>query len=164
MIEHVEGHYDDDGQWVDGGGDGSVIWGSGAGSDRLFAQSSMLSGWVNHSNVRPINFTARPAEWDRLGIRKTIDWQDMIERNWCGQCTAIKLASSSNGTGTYGAELWRGGQLVHTFMIGIYPHPGSQSWGDVEGRSHEHIQFLRDLAFRTPSQPRVIRINADDFE
>ena len=79
-------------------------------------------------------------------------------------CKSINLASSDNGKGTYRAELWRGGQLVHTFMVGIFPHPGSQSWGDVEDRAEQHAKFLRDLAFRTPSQTHVIRINADDFD
>jgi hypothetical protein len=49
-------------------------------------------------------------------------------------------------------------------MIGIYPHPGSQSWGDIQDREEHHKKFLRDLAFRTPSQTHVIRINADDFD
>ena len=30
---------------------------------------------------------------------------------------------------------------LHSFMIGVYPHPGSHSWGDVESRKQEHAKF-----------------------
>ena len=114
--------------------------------------------------MRPLNGSEKPEKYDALGWRKTLDWETQILRKSSGFCKSINLASSANGKGTYRAELWRGGQLVHTFMIGIFPHPGSQSWGDVEDRVQQHAKFLRDLAFRTPSQTHVIRINADDFD
>ena len=63
-----------------------------------------------------------------------------------------------------GELVCEGGRLVHTFMIGVYPHPGSLSWGNVENSAHQHARFLRSLAFRNPSQVRVIRFHADDLE
>ena len=49
------------------------------------------------------------------------------------------------------------------FFLGVYPHPGSMSWGAVESRPHEHAKFLHDLANGTPSQDHIIKINADEF-
>ena len=49
------------------------------------------------------------------------------------------------------------------FYVGLYPHPGSRSWGDVEMRMDDHSRFLNNLANGTPSQEHVIKINADDF-
>ena len=163
-IEYVEGCYDDDDEWVPGCGNNAVLWGCGGAADRALAQCSMASaeGYINPDNMRPLNFNSRPEWWDALCFRKSLDWENQALTG--GQCKSINLASSGDGTGTYRAELWRGGQLVHTFMIGIYPHPGSQSWGDVEDRAQQHDKFLRDLAFRTPSQTHIIRINADDFD
>ena len=167
VIEYVEGAHDDDGEWVAGCGDDAVLWGCGGAADRLFAQCSMApgaDGFINPDNMRPLNGQETPEKYDALGWRKTLDWESQILRGSGRQCCSINLASSANGKGTYRAELWRGGQLVHTFMIGIFPHPGSQSWGDVEDRVQQHAKFLRDLAFRTPSQTHVIRINADAFD
>ena len=76
----------------------------------------------------------------------------------------MNLTSSANGTGTYRAELWRGGQRVCSFMFGVYPHPGSLSWGAVESHPEEHRKFLRSLATGTPLQPHVIKFNADDLD
>ena len=166
VIEYVEGHYDDDSEWVAGCGDDAVFWGCGGAADRLFAQCSMApgaDGFINPDNMRPLNGAEKPETYDALGLRKTLDWEAQV-LNQKGFCKSINLASSANGRGTYRAELWRDGQLVHTFMIGIFPHPGSQSWGDVEDRAEQHAKFLRDLAFLTPSQTHVIRINADDFD
>ena len=139
------------------------IWGAGRGFDRII-QCSMKTGWVNPDNMRPSTFNAKPNEWDRLGLRKTPDWEPMVERTAKGQCTSICLSSMSNGTATYRAELWRGGQLVTHFYVGNYPHPGSQSWGDVENSQGDHSKFLNDLADGTPSQTHIVKINADDFE
>ena len=86
----------------------------------------------------------------------------MVSRH--GQCNSINLVSVANGTATYRAELWHGGQLVTHFYIGNYPHPGSQSWGDVETRADDHTKFLNDLADGTPSQTHIVKINADHFE
>ena len=167
LIEFVEGYYDDEGEWQPGAGDEATVWGCGGGPDRAFAQCSMqpgAGGFIDPNNMRPLNGSEKPATWDMLGIRKTLEWESQILSNKIGYCKSINLSSSANGTGTYRAELYRGGQRVHTFMIGIYPHPGSQSWGDVEDRAQQHDKFLRDLAFRTPSQTHIIRINADDFD
>ena len=61
--------------------------------------------------------------------------------------------------------VWRNGQKVNNFMLGVFPHPGSQSWGSVENQTDQHAnKFLRDLVFRTPSQMHTICINADDFD
>ena len=91
------------------------------------------NGFINPNNIRPLKSNQRPEVWDALGMRKTLDWENQVASDYNnGRCQAINLASSANGTGTYRAELWRGGKLVHTFMIGIFPHPGSQSWGDVD--------------------------------
>ena len=49
------------------------------------------------------------------------------------------------------------------FYIGSYPHPGSQSWGEVETRSDQHTKFLNDLANGTPAQAHVVKFNADHF-
>ena len=114
--------------------------------------------------MRPATFTAKPDVWDRLGLRKTPDWEGMVVRNATGQCSSVCLSSMSNGTATYRAELWRGGQLVTHFYVGNYPHPGSQSWGDVENREDDHSKFLNDLADGTPSQTHIVKINADHFE
>jgi|EP00966_Prymnesium_polylepis_P042383 hypothetical protein len=121
-------------------------------------------GFINPDNMRQLNHLHRPEVWDELGFRKTLDWENQVKSYKSGCCKSINLRSSANGTGTYRGELWRGGQLKHSFMIGVYPHPGSQSWGDVEDRAQQHAKFLRDLTFRTPAQEHVIRINADDFE
>ena len=168
LIEYVEGYYDEDGEWVDGFGDNTILWGSGGGADRVFVQSSMQTGWVEPLHVRPLNFMAKPSEWDRIGVLKTLDWIEMELRNRAnrveGPVNSINLLSSDNGTGTYLVELWRHGQLKHSFMLGIYPHPGSLSWGSVENRPHEHAKLLRDLVLRTPSQMHIIQINADDFD
>ena len=166
LIAFVEGFYDADGEWVPGAGDNAVIWGCGGGPDRAFVQCSMASpqGWINPDNMRPLNGSEKPAKWNELGIRKTLGWESQILSKSYGYCKSINLTSSANGTGTYRAELWRGGQLVHTFIIGVFPHPGSQSWGDVESKEKQHAMFLRNLVFRTPSQAHVIRINADDFD
>jgi hypothetical protein len=158
VIEHVQQY-----------GDSTTIWGCGGASDRAFAQCSMqpgADGFINPNNMRPLNGSEKPATWDGLGFRKTPGWEEQVSKKWGkkGFCKSINLFSTANGTGTYRAELWRGGQLVHVFMIGIYPHPGSQSWGDIQDREEHHKKFLRDLAFRTPSQTHVIRINADDFD
>ena len=165
LLRHVEGYEDHDGDRVEGHGNDTVVWGCGGGSDRCFVQCSMASpeGWIDPDNMRPLNGKETPSMWDQLCFRKSLDWEQSCLNNR-GRCSSINLASSANGTGTYLSELWRGGQLVHTFMIGIYPHPGSQSWGDVEDRVQQQAKFLRDLAFGTPSQMHVIRINADDFD
>ena len=88
----------------------------------------------------------------------------MVERTAKGQCTSICLSSMSNGTATYRAELWRGGQLVTHFYVGNYPHPGSQSWGDVENSQDDHTKFLNDLAEGTQSQTHSVKINAEHIE
>lgn len=121
-------------------------------------------GFIKPGNMRPLDGCEHPAKWDALGIRKSIMWEQQVFVPPIGFCKSINLRSTANGTGTYRAELWRGSQVVHNFMIDIHPHPGSQSWGDVEDRQEQHAKFLRDLAFRTPSQTHVIRINVDDFD
>ena len=55
----------------------------------------------------------------------------------------------------------RKGAVTTTFYLGIYPHPGSMSWGSVETRTSEHIKFLRALANGTPAQPHVVWIDVD---
>ena len=171
--------------FVEEHGNNSVIWGSGGGMDRII-QCCSRSGWFNPENMRPLTFVQLPERWDECGIRKTLEWEEMarrhIERSGGyvsqGRVTSIQLSEHDNGTGTYLAEIWRGGRmvqrngelvceggrLVHTFMIGVYPHPGSQSWGSVENNAHQHARFLRAFAFRTPSQERVIRFHADGLE
>ena len=94
LIEYVEGYHDEDGEWVDGFGDDTILWGSGG---AVFVQSSMKTGWCEPLHVRPLCFMAKPAEWDRLGILKTLDWEAMVARNLWGQCNAINLLSSDNG-------------------------------------------------------------------
>ena len=91
-------------------------------------------------------------------------WEQQSAASKTSQCGSVNLTSSANGTGTYRAELWRGGQRVCSFMFGVYPHPGSLSWGAVESHPEEHRKFLRSLATGTPLQPHVIKFNADDLD
>ena len=101
-------------------------WGSGGASDRAFRQCSMApgaDGFINPDNMRQLNHLHRPEVWDELGFRKTLDWENQVKSYKSGCCKSINLRSSANGTGTYRGELWRGGQLKHSFMIGVYPHP-----------------------------------------
>ena len=132
------------------------VWGCGGASDRL-VQLSSLNGNVQPDNMRPLTAACAPSTWQKLGICPS----DTIHPD--GRCSSINLASSSKGTGTYRVEIWRNSACVTHFFLGVYPHPGSMSWGDVENRPHEHAKFLRDLANGTPSQNRVIKINADEF-
>ena len=140
------------------------IWGCGGGMDRMVQISDATTGFVDPTAMRPIQGREQPAEWDRLGIRKSPEWEHQRATFRGGQCTSVQLTEHSNGEGTYRAEVWRNDQCVTHFYLGVYPHPGSQSWGAVEGRPHEHAKFLRNLAAGTPSQARVIKFNADDFE
>ena len=132
--------------------------------DRIEQISDTTTGFVDPTRMRPLNGLEKPDEWDRLGIRKTPEWERQITSKAGGYCTSVNLTEHANGEGTYRAELWRNGQMVTHFYMGIYPHPGSQSWGAVEGRPGEHAKFLGNLAAGTPTQGHVIKFNADDFE
>ena len=124
--------------------------------DRI-VQISSLDGFVQPDNMRPLNHGPSPlAEWKSLGIRPS----HTVTNN---RCKSINLTSSANGTGTYRVEIWRNNAYVTHFFLGVYPHPGSLSWGAVESRPHEHAKFLRDLANGTPSQEHVVKINADNI-
>ena len=135
------------------------VWGTGGGVDRII-QSSTLTGFVNPDNVRPLSFPMRPEQWEELGVRPSLN--PNVDKQGCKK--SINLSSVANATATYRAEIWRSGQLVTHFYIGNYPHPGSQSWGNVEMSSDYHSKFLNNLADGTPSQAHVIMFNADDFE
>ena len=131
------------------------IWGCGGGMDRI-VQISSLTGFVQVDNMRPLNGSNTPAFWKSLGLRPSPTMSGAT-------CNSINLLSSFNGTGTYRVEIWRNGECETHFFLGVYPHPGSMSWGAVESRPDEHAKFLRDLANGTPAQEHVIKINADDF-
>ena len=75
----------------------------------------------------------------------------------------MSLDSSADGTGVYRTELWRDGELVCHFFIGVYPHPGSLSWGSVNGHPDVHRRFLNNLANGVATQDHVIKINANDL-
>ena len=123
--------------------------------DRI-VQISSLTGFVQADNMRPLHFhyTLR-RKWEELGIRSSDSTAKYVG--------SLNLTSSANGTGTYRAEIWRNGTCTTHFFLGLYPHPGSMSWGAVQSRPHEHAKFLRDLTNGTPSQEHVIKINADEF-
>ena len=132
----------------------------------------MADSWVTPTRTRPTTYPMTPDDWDELRIRKTPNWSEQVEAKkeakptqpsqWT--CNSVCLSSTANGTGTYRAELWRGGKFITHFYIGIYPHPGSLSWGDVEGRPDEHRRFLYNLANGIATMDHVIKINADDLD
>ena len=100
------------------------VWGCGGGMDRI-VQISSLDGFVQPDNMRPLNHGPSPlAEWKSLGIRPS----HTVTNN---RCKSINLTSSANGTGTYRVEIWRNNAYVTHFFLGVYPHPGSLSWGAV---------------------------------
>ena len=142
-----------------------AVWFSGGGGDRI-VQSSSLTGFVNTHNIRPLNFPLRPADWEALGVRPS---PNPNAGSSGGRKASVNLSSSADGTGTYRAELWRRGQageedtFVKAFMIGVFPHPGSFSWGAVDSPAGEAmaVKFLRDLASATPSQAHVVKIYID---
>ena len=149
-------------------GENLRLWFCGRGGDRV-VQSSMLDGWVMPTRTRPTTANETPDKWDELSILKSPNWEAQVAElkmqkpnqpsQW--RCTSVCLPSTADGTGTYRAELWREGKFVTHFFIGIYPHPGSMSWGDVQTRPHEHRKFLNDLASGTPSQKHIVKFNAD---
>ena len=140
--------------------EGDAVWFSGGGGDRI-VQSSSLTDFVNTRNIRPLTFRLRPADWEDLGVRPS---PNPSVDQW-GRKSSVNLSSSSDGTGTYRAELWRRGQageedtFVKAFMIGVFPHPGSLSWGAVDSSAGEAmaVKFLRDLASATPAQANVVK-------
>ena len=97
------GYVDYHGLFVEGHGDDAIVHGSGGGVDRII-QSATKTGWVTPERMRPMSFTASPAQWDELCIRKTVEWEAQVARSVGSQCTSIQLASSNNGTG---AVAWR---------------------------------------------------------
>ena len=149
-------------------GEGLRVWFCGRGGDRL-VQSSMLDGWVNPTRTRPTTYNELPAKWDELGIRKSPNWEAQVAAHkvkdptqpsrW--RCNSVCLPSTASGRATYRAELWRGDHFVTHFYIGIYPHPASLSWSDVESRPDDHRKFLNDLADGNPSQEHVVKFNAN---
>ena len=148
-------------------GENLRVWCCGGGGDRI-VQSSVKTGWVDPEKMRPLSFKGTAAMWDSCGIRKSPNWEQQVANSLAyratrteGCCGSVNLKSSGNGTGTYRAELWRRKQLVCSFMFGVYPHPGSLSWGDVDSHVEEHCQFLRSMATGTPLQTHVIKFDAD---
>jgi hypothetical protein len=107
--------------------------------------------------MRPINYPAHQAVFQALGIR-----HHQIN-DGRGRYSTLNMSSTSDGTGTYKVEILRKGAVTTTFFLGVYPHPGSMSWGSVETRTSEHIKFLTALATGIPAQPHVVRIDADLF-
>ena len=131
------------------------VWGCGGGMDRL-VQISTTTGFIEPDKMRPLDHKSRQAgEHQALGIRH----HQLAD----GRYGTLNLSSTSDGTGTYKVEILRKGAVTTTFFLGVYPHPGSMSWGSVETRTSEHIKFLTALATGTPAQPHVVRIDADLF-
>ena len=128
-------------------------------------QSSSLTGFVNTANIRPLAFPLRPEDWEALGVRPSPN-PNVDQR---GRKSSVKLSSSADGTGTYRAELWKRGEageedvFVKAFMVGVFPHPGSLSWGAVDSPAGEAmcVKFLRDMASASPSQARVLKFYID---
>ena len=132
-----------------------VVWGCGGGMDRL-VQISTTTGFIEPDKMRPLNHKSRQAgEHQALGIRH----HQLAD----GRYGTLNMSSTSDGTGTYKVEILRKGAVTTTFFLGVYPHPGSMSWGSVETRTSEHIKFLTALATGTPAQPHIVRIDADRF-
>ena len=131
-----------------------VVWGCGGGMDRL-VQISTTTGFIEPDKMRPLSYSANQAVFQALGIRH----HQLAD----GSSGTLNLSSSSDGTGTYKVEILRKGAVTTTFFLGVYPHPGSMSWGSVETRTSEHIKFLTALATGNPAQPHVVRIDADLF-
>ena len=131
------------------------VWGCGGGMDRL-VQISTTTGFIEPDKMRPLNHMSRQAgEHQALGIRH----HQLTD----GRYGTLNMSSTSDGTGTYKVEILRKGAVTTTFFLGVYPHPGSMSWGSVETRTSEHIKFLTALATGIPAQPHVVRIDADLF-
>ena len=131
------------------------VYGCGGGMDRL-VQISTTTGFIEPDKMRPLDHKSRQAgEHQALGIRH----HQLAD----GRYSTLNLSSTSDGTGTYKVEILRKGAVTTTFFLGVYPHPGSMSWGSVETRTSEHIKFLTALATGTPAQPHVVRIDADLF-
>ena len=122
--------------------------------DRL-VQISTTTGFIEPDKMRPLSYIANQAVFPALGIRH--------HQVASGRCSTLNMSSTSDGTGTYKVEILRKGAVTTTFFLGVYPHPGSMSWGSVETRTSEHIKFLTALATGTPAQPHVVRIDADLF-
>ena len=131
-----------------------VVWGCGGGMDRL-VQISTTTGFIEPDKMRSLRYPAHQAVFQALGIRH----HQLAD----GRYGTLNLSSTSDGTGTYKVEILRKGAVTTTFFLGVYPHPGSMSWGSVETRTSEHIKFLTALATGTPAQPHVVRIDADLF-
>ena len=127
------------------------------GTDRM-VQCSLKTGTFDHRKMRPAKLPAKPETWDALGFRKSPTVQPD------GRVNSVNLSSSADGTGTYRVEIYRAGSKVTHFFLGVFPHPGSQSWGDVETSTKKQAKFLCNLAAGTPLQEHVIKINADDYE
>jgi hypothetical protein len=143
------------------------VWGCGGGMDRIVQISTAPDyPYLNPDLMMPLNASAKPTDWDKRGIRKALDWKrQTVEWKVKGRCSSINLDETADGTGTYRVvEIYRSDQMVTHFFLGVYPHPGSQSWGAVKASNELHGKFLRDLAAGKPSQAHVIKINADDFE
>ena len=130
------------------------VWGCGGGMDRL-VQISTTTGFIEPDKMRPLSYIANQAVFPALGIRH--------HQVASGRCSTLNMSSTSDGTGTYKVEILRKGAVTTTFFLGVYPHPGSMSWGSVETRKSEHIKFLTALATGIPAQPHVVRIDADRF-
>ena len=130
------------------------VWGCGGGMDRL-VQISTTTGFIEPDKMRPLSYRAHQAVLQALGIRH----HQLAD----GRYGVLNLSSTSDGTGTYKVEILRKRAVTTTFFLGVYPHPGSLSWGSVETRTSEHIQVLTALATGTPAQPHVVRIDADLF-
>ena len=130
------------------------VYGCGGGMDRL-VQISTTTGFIEPDKMRPLTYIANQAVFTALGIRH--------HQRADGRFGTLNLSSTSDGTGTYKVEILRKGAVTTTFFLGVYPHPGSMSWGSVETRTSEHIKFLTALATGTPAQPHVVRIDADLF-
>jgi hypothetical protein len=131
------------------------VWGCGGGMDRL-VQISTTTGFIEPDKMRPLDNKSRQAcEYQALGIRH--------HQLANGGYSTLNMSSTSDGTGTYKVEILRKGAVTTTFFLGVYPHPGSMSWGSVETHTSEHIKFLTALATGVPAQPHVVRIDADLF-
>ena len=131
------------------------VWGCGGGMDRL-VQISTTTGFIEPDKMRPLDHKSRQAgEHQALGIRH----HQLAD----GRYGTLNMSSTSDGTGTYKVEILRKGAVTTTFFLGVYPHPGSMSWGSVETHTSEHIKFLTALATGIPAQPHVVRIDADRF-
>jgi len=130
------------------------VWGCGGGMDRL-VQISTTTGFIEPDKMRPLSYIANQAVFPALGIRH--------HQVASGRYSTLNMSSTSDGTGTYKVEILRKGAVTTTFFLGVYPHPGSMSWGSVETRKSEHIKFLTALATGIPAQPHVVRIDADRF-